>query len=110
MGNKGDKNASQSNEQAAFLVTTLSPLGEITSKRMFGGNGIFFAGKMFAMVNAKGDCFLKADPPLLAEFAEAGSVKHSRMPYGSVPEQILAEEEVLLRWAKKSIDVLVKSL
>jgi len=110
MGNKGDKNSNRSNEQAAFLVTTLSPLGEITSKRMFGGNGIFFGGKMFAMVNAKGDCFLKADPPLLAEFAKMGSVKHSRMPYGSVPEQILSEEEALLGWAKKSIDVLVKSL
>ncbi len=107
MGNKGDKNASRSNEQAAFLVATLSPLGEITSKRMFGGNGIFFAGKMFAMVNAKGDCFLKADPPLLAEFATMGSVKHSRMPYGSVPEQILFEEESLIEWARKSIDLLV---
>ncbi len=107
MGNKGDKNASRSNEQAAFLVATLSPLGEITSTRMFGGNGIFFAGKMFAMVNAKGDCFLKADPSLLAEFATMGSVKHSRMPYGSVPEQILFEEESLIEWARKSIDLLV---
>jgi DNA transformation protein len=106
MGTKGDKLSNQSNEQANFLVASLQSLGNISSKKMFGGNGVFYEGKMFAMVNSKGQIFLKIDEQLGSDLEELGSEKHSKMPYSSIPENILIDPSKLIDWSKKSIDLL----
>ena len=82
MGQKGDKHTNEAQLTCDLLLEKISSIGGITSKKMFGGHGIFHEGKMFAMVNSKGVAFLKTD---LEEPAE-GSVKHSKMPYHSIPE------------------------
>ena len=51
-------------EQSEFMnnvLEILSPLGDVTTKRMFGGYGIFLDAKMFALVNKAEELFLKAD-------------------------------------------------
>ncbi|PKA81987.1 DNA transformation protein [Ulvibacter sp. MAR_2010_11] len=103
MGTKGDKLSNQSNEKAEFLVSSLKSLGNISSKKMFGGNGVFSDGKMFAMVDSMGECFLKVDEKLESDLAEIGSEKHSKMPYSSIPEKILNDKNELINWSRKSI-------
>jgi len=54
MGVKGDKTSQDSVLAAELLVEKLISIGSITSKKMFGGHGIFHEGKMFAIVDSKG--------------------------------------------------------
>ena len=61
MGIKGDKLIQDSVTAAELLVSKLDSIGGISTKRMFGGIGIFHEGKMFCIVDSKGQCFLKVD-------------------------------------------------
>ena len=89
MGIKGDKLKQESMIAAEQLVEKLAGIEGISRKRMFGGHGIFCDGEMFGIVDSKGQCFLKADDALKATFEEKGALKHGRMPYYSIPEDIL---------------------
>jgi len=88
---------------AELLVEKLSTLGAITSKRMFGGHGIFYNAKMFAMVDSKGVCYFKVDDRLQKEFAQLGSKPNARMPYASIPKGVFNDLDQLHNWAQKSI-------
>lgn len=105
MGEKGNKLNQESVLTAELLLERLSSIGGITSKKMFGGHGIFQEGKMFGIVDSKGQAYLKADDSNLADFESFGCDKHSRMPYFSIPEKIFNDPETLVEWAKKSIDI-----
>ena len=103
MGVKGDKLTNQSNIAADFLLKTFDGFGNIRAKKMFGGSGIYYNDKMFVMVTPKGEYFFKVDENLKKEFAKKGSVMHSKMPYSSVPPEIVHHQESLLEWAQKSM-------
>jgi DNA transformation protein and related proteins len=105
MGIKGDKLTQDSVTAAEELVNKLESIGGISSKRMFGGHGIFHDGKMFCIVDSKGQCFLKADETNKSEFEEKDSFQHSRMPYFSLPDEVMNNSELLVTWAKKSIAI-----
>lgn len=105
MGLKGDKLTGTAVEVASSLVDVLSVLGEITSKRMFGGVGVFHEGKMFAMVNSKGGILFKVDDSNKAEYEAKGETKHGKMPYYSVPVEILSDDDKLVSWASTSIGI-----
>ncbi|MFQ5574112.1 MAG: TfoX/Sxy family protein [Terriglobia bacterium] len=87
------------------VVEDLTPLGEISSKKMFGGYGIFANDTMFALINAGGQLFLKTGESNQAQFEEAGSKRHGRMPYFSVPREVLKDSVRLHEWAKSAIEV-----
>ena len=68
MRQKGDIHTNEAQLTADLLLEKLSSLNGITSKKMFGGHGIFHNGKMFGMVDSKGNCALKADGTLEKEY------------------------------------------
>lgn len=105
MGKQGDKLTNSSTQAAEDLQRRLSTLGEITTKKMFGGYGIFESGKMFALVDSAGGVYLKADDTNRGRFEEAGSKKHGRMPYFRIPDKVLNSESNLLEWSQASIVV-----
>ena len=77
MGSKGSKLTPDAAESVAAFVDRLRPLGDITTKKMFGGYGVFESGKMFALVNSDGDIFLKAAGEEREKFEAAGSGQHT---------------------------------
>ncbi len=105
MGTKGSKLSVQSSQSAGEFVERLLPIGDVTSKKMFGGYGIFEAGTMFALVNSEGEIFLKVSEANRARFDAAGSVQHGRMPYYRIPDAVLDEDSELLIWAKEAIQL-----
>ena len=105
MGEKGKKLNQESILTAELLLERLSSIGGITSKKMFGGHGIFYESKMFAIVDSKGQGYLKADDSNLTDFEVFDSHKHSRMPYLSIPGKVFDDPETLVAWAKKPIDI-----
>ena len=104
MGQKGAKHTNEAQLSADLVIEKLSSIEGITTKKMFGGHGIFHEGKMFGMVDSKGNISLKVDEKLEKEYLSLGSVKHGKMPYYSVPADIL-DSEKFVHWAKKSIAI-----
>ena len=104
MGAKGDKHTNEAKLTVELVVERLQGIGGITQKKMFGGHGIFHDGKMFGIVDSKGNFALKVDESLEKEYLKMESIKHGKMPYYSVPEEIF-NSEGLIEWVKKSMEV-----
>jgi DNA transformation protein len=105
MGKKGEKLTNASSISAENLQKSLSHLGGIRLRKMFGGHGVFFEDKMFGLVDSKGVIFFKVDDSIVKLYEDMGTEKHGRMPYYKVPAEILADENVLQEWAQSSITV-----
>lgn len=105
MGIKGDKLTKDSELSAELMTQKLGSLAGITTKRMFGGHGIFHNAKMFGLIDSKGQVYLKADDSIKSNFENAGSHRHSRMPYFSIPEEVLSNADSLVEWANRSIAI-----
>lgn len=83
-----------------------SDFGAITSKKMFGGYGLFFQGLMFGLV-AEETLYLKCDKDNVEPFTERGlpaftyirAGKEIKMSYYQAPEEIFDEQETATRWA-----------
>lgn len=98
-------------EFESYLKELLEPLGGITTRRMFGGLGIFRHGLMFALYSSQGVFALKADDETIGEFrAEGCSEWQPEMPgrkpvsmgYWQAPERLLEDADEMLIWAEKA--------
>ncbi len=98
MDNKRDKTMA-----AQLMVEKLGSIKGITSKAMFGGFGIFKDGAMFCIVDKNGQYYFRANETNMADFENEGSVKHSRMPYYIITDDVFNDHEKLLIWAEKCI-------
>jgi DNA transformation protein len=105
MGEKGAKASQAGADAAARLLDDLQSIGDVASKKMFGGHGIFRDGVMFAMVDADGNEYLRADASTAPDFEAAGSPKHGRMPYWAIPLEVRRIEEDLVVWATRAAAV-----
>lgn len=105
MGEKGARQTPEGAVAADALVADLQSLGPVTSKKMFGGHGIFCDGVMFGLIDSQGTVHLRADDETAALFAEHGSTKHGRMPYWTVPVGVLESESDLMSWASQALAV-----
>lgn len=83
--------------------------GGVTSKRMFGGVGLFHDGKMFGLV-FDNIAYLKVDETNRGKYIEAGSVPFKPYPdrptmksYFEIPPDILEGSEELIEWAEESL-------
>ena len=98
MGKAGARFSEAVGTAADDLVERLETLGPVSWKKMFGGAGVFVDGKMFALVDAETLVHLKVGALNRARFEAAGSTKHERMPYFTVPDEVLARHPI---WVKQ---------
>lgn len=105
MGIKGDKHTSDSQLASDLFIEKIGSIDGVTSKKMFGGHGIFHEGKMFAIIDSNGQEFLKTDEELSIEFSQLGSNRHGKMPYHSIPIQVLDSQKLLYKYVKRSIEL-----
>ncbi len=89
-----------------------SAFGPVTTRKMFGGTGIYRDGIIFAL-EAYGEILLKADAQSAPEFEAAGSRqwvyqgkdgRQTRMPYWSIPDEAADDPEELALWAGKAYE------
>lgn len=105
MGEKGAKLTEDSTHNAEVLVEAFAPLGDVRSKKMFGGHGIFGDDVMFSIVDSAGRAFLRVDDSTRDKYEGAGSEAHGRMPYQSIPESVLADGDELTAWGREALEV-----
>lgn len=105
MGKKGDKLTNDSVLSTELLLDRINSIKGITSKKMFGGHGIFHDSQMFGIVDSKGQCYLKAGDSTRPNFEEMDAKKHGRMPYFTIPEEVMDDSDILQKWVKQSIEI-----
>ncbi len=86
------------------VTELLAPLGEVSSRAMFGGYGIFHEGDMFALISGS-TLYFKVNDSNRAVYEAAGSKQFKPMPYYEVPAEVLEDETALHDWAHASIAV-----
>lgn len=100
----------------AFLETIaemLTPLGHITTRRMFSGAAIYAEGQVLALV-LDDVLHLKSDETTAATFAAEGcdpfsyDTKEGRRvltSYRRAPDRLLDEPDELVAWAQRALGV-----
>lgn len=104
MGEKGARLTQASESFQDDVVARLDSIGGISSRKMFGGFGIFHDGAMFAIIS-KQKLFFKADESTLDAYKKARAKQHRPMPYYQVPATVMAKKASLQKWAKDAIGV-----
>lgn len=82
-------------------------LGAVSIRRMFGGKGIYFEGRILAL-EVSGEILLKADVQSAPMFEDAGSrqwtydgkSKPVKMPYWSIPDAAFDDPDEMVKWVR----------
>ncbi len=102
-----------SEEFVNYVLDQLSPWGEVTVRRMFGGAGLYRDGRMFGLI-ADDVAYLKVDDSNRECFEKAGSypfnpypekAKATVMSYYAIPAEVLENRDELVKWAQRSLDI-----
>jgi len=102
---------SVSKDYLAYVIEQLTPL-RVTSRRMFGGVGLYADGLFFAIL-AEDTLYFKTNDSNRAAYEARGSQPFCPFPdkpamkmnYHEVPAELLDDGEELTRWAKISVAV-----
>ena len=101
-----------------YLKDLFEPIGPITIKRMFGGQGIYGPHGIFAIV-AFDKLFVKGDEQSAPTYEAAGmerwgyespkTGKISMMPYWQVPDDALEDAEAMTPWARLAAETAIRA-
>ena len=96
-----------------YVVDQLRLWGEVSTRRMFGGAGLYREGKMFGLV-ADDVAYLKVDDSNRADFEKAGSSPFNPYPekgltavmsYYEIPPEVLENPADLAQWAQRAFEI-----
>lgn len=99
-----------SEEFLNYVIDQFRELGEVASRKMFGGAGLYFDGKFFALV-ANDELYMKVDDTNRPQFEAAGSYPFEPWEgqfmngYWSVPAEVLEEPATLAEWSQHPIKI-----
>jgi DNA transformation protein len=93
----------------AFVLDQLSGLGDVRSRRMFGGVGLYCGERFFALID-DGVLYLKVDDTTRPRYTRRRLKPFSpdgmpSMSYYPVPASILEDADALLDWAREAVGV-----
>ena len=103
-------------EFVEYLAEIFESFGEIRSRRMFGGYGIYHDGLMFGLV-ADDVLYLKTDSRSAPSFTERGLAafeyikqgKPTRLSYYQAPEEIFDDPDAARLWAVRAFEAALRS-
>ncbi|OGR01672.1 MAG: hypothetical protein A2511_09765 [Deltaproteobacteria bacterium RIFOXYD12_FULL_50_9] len=100
-----------SQEYLDYVLDQLTFFGQVQSRRMFGGAGLYLNALFFGLV-ADDVLYFKVDDTNKAEYLAAGSgpfrpfgAESYIMGYYEVPAEILEDRDLLKEWAAKAFQV-----
>ncbi len=109
-------NPMKNSEFLEFIVNILEPAGKITSRRMFGGYGIYNYGITFALIYDN-TLYFKVNEQNIDDFKNVDSQpftynkkgKEISLSYWKISEDLLEDQEELVKWAKKAYEAACSS-
>lgn len=89
------------------VLDLLSPLGPVTARRMFGGDGLFLDDTMFCLISDD-VLYMKADEVNRGDFEAAGMApfRYARggatvaLSYFEVPPDVMEDSGQMVAWAR----------
>lgn len=114
------KKAKANPELDALIATALDlfdGLGDIRIRKMFGGAGVYYDGRMFALL-AENEIYLKADrinnpkfdaKDCLPFHYDKGEGEIMTLSYRAMPESAFDDPEEALAWAKLGIEAAARA-
>ena len=105
-----------SEEYLAYVLEQLAGMGRLTSRRMFGGAGIYCGGLFFALI-FRDQLYFKVDDTNRSEYERRGMERfrpyadrpHLSMTYYSVPVDVLEDTEQLMAWGRCAVAAALNS-
>jgi DNA transformation protein and related proteins len=100
----------------ALALELFEPLGDLRARKMFGGAGVYCAGRMFALL-ADGLIYLKTDAVSRDQFAAAGSTpfvfetrdgSSATMSYWRLPDTALDDADEALAWGRLGLEAALR--
>ncbi len=99
-------------EYRDFVLGQLQAAGRVTSRRMFGGVGLYLDGLFIALIDDD-TLYFKVDDSNRARYERAGSRPFCPFPdrpdkpmgYWQVPADVLEDAEELAIWAREAMTV-----
>ena len=101
-----------SRDFVAYVLDQLAGLGGVSSKRMFGGAGLYKDEFFFGLI-ANDVLYLRVDDSNRSDYAERGMGQfkpyadrpHLSMNYYEAPAEVLEDARELVAWAQRSVEV-----
>lgn len=101
-----------SSDFLAYVLDQLAGLGGVSSKRMFGGAGLYSDEFFFGLI-ADDVLYLRVDDSNRSDYAERGMRQfkpyadrpHLSMNYYETPAEVLENTGELEKWARRSVKV-----
>ena len=95
-----------SQEYLDYVLDQLTAFGTVTSRRMFGGAGLYHQGKFFGLI-ADDVLYFKVDDGNRKDYVDAGMGPFKpfgsyAMGYYEVPADVLEDRDELARWTEKA--------
>jgi DNA transformation protein len=90
------------------ILRGLAALGEVTSRPLFGGHGLYWRETIFAILY-RGRLYLKVDEESKGDYLARGmgpfrpNERQTLKSYYEVPPEVLADPEALLSWSREAI-------
>jgi DNA transformation protein len=91
-------------------LSRLSPLADVTSRRLFGCHGLYWRETIFGILD-RGRLYLKVDERSMGDYLARGmgpfrpNERQTLRSYYEVPPEVLADTEELLSWAREAVRV-----
>lgn len=92
-----------------YVVDQLGCIGEVASKRMFGGVGLYFDGLFFGLISGD-NLFFKVDDQNRPDYEAAGAKPFQpygeesfSMSYFEVPADVIEDIDQLRKWARAAV-------
>ncbi|MBM3262657.1 MAG: TfoX/Sxy family protein [candidate division Zixibacteria bacterium] len=102
---------SVSDEYIAYITGQLAVSGEVVVRKMFGGAGLYLAGRIFAIIDDD-TLYFKARDHNRNDYIAQGmepfrpfGVDGPAMSYYRVPEAVIENPETLAVWTEKAVSV-----
>ncbi len=87
----------------AFATDLFSDLGNLTTRKMFGGICLYQEGTVFALMSSDGQLYLKAKGTVATDLATGGATQFHNMPYWSVPDAALDDPQEACTLARRTL-------
>ncbi|WP_415403193.1 TfoX/Sxy family protein [Tateyamaria sp. SN3-11] len=104
-----------SEEEIAHALDLFAGVGPLTTRKMFGGLGIYHEGKIFAVVMSDGSTRIKGQGEMQARFDAMGMTRWTyqregkaltSMPYWTLPDSALDDAEEAAALAREALKYL----
>ena len=100
-----------SSDYLAYVLEQLSGLGDVESRRMFGGAGLYCGEYFFGLISGDDVLYLRADDTNRADYIARGMAAFRpyrnrprvSMHYYEVPGDVLDNARALTTWAERSV-------